>query len=107
MGLSILVHLCKYERVHCLLERLGQEEALLHVVVRRVGGVDVLHPGETSAHPAVLIDGLEGVIKSGEERGEEISEEKRKRARCKETGKQRKRNKIVMISEPQKQRIMK
>lgn len=26
-----------------LLERLGQEEALLHVVVGRVGGVDVLH----------------------------------------------------------------
>lgn len=42
-----------------LLERLGQEETLLHVVVRRVGGVNVLHPGEASAHPAVLIDGLE------------------------------------------------
>lgn len=81
--------------VHCLLERLGQEEALLHVVVRRVGGVDVLHPGETPAHPAVLIDGLEGARKSGEDRGEEISGEKRKRARWKETGKQRKRNKIV------------
>lgn len=89
MGLSILVHLCKYERVHCLLERLGQEEALLHVVVRRVGGVDVLHPGETSAHPAVLIDGLEGVIKSGEERGEEISEEKSTVQRNGETEKEK------------------
>lgn len=27
-----------------LLERLSQEEALLHVVVGGVGGVDVLHP---------------------------------------------------------------
>lgn len=27
-----------------LLERLCQEEALLHVVVGGVGGVDVLHP---------------------------------------------------------------
>lgn len=42
-----------------LLERLSQKEALLHVIVGRVGGVDVLHPGETSAHPAVLINGLE------------------------------------------------
>lgn len=42
-----------------LLERLGQEEALLHIVVGGVGGVDVLHPGEAPAHPAVLIDGLE------------------------------------------------
>lgn len=105
MGFSALIPLCKYKHattIHCLLERLGQEEALLHVVVRRVGGVDVLHPGETSAHPAVLIDGLEGARKSGEDRGEEISEETRKRARCKQ------RNKIVrMINGPQKQRVMK
>lgn len=44
-----------------LLERLSQEEALLHVVVGGVGGVDVLHPGETATHPTVLVNGLEGV----------------------------------------------
>lgn len=43
-----------------LLERLSQEEALLHVVVGGVGRVDVLHPGETAAHPTVLVNGLEG-----------------------------------------------
>lgn len=52
-----------------LLECLGQEEALLHVVVGGVGGVDVLHPRETAAHPAVLIYGLEE-RKRGEERKE-------------------------------------
>lgn len=55
-----------------LLERLGQEEALLHVVVGRVGGVDVLHPGEAPAHPAVPIDGLEEETgKDGREGGEQ------------------------------------
>lgn len=41
------------------LERLGQEEALLHVIVGWVGWVDIFDPGETAAHPAVLVDGLE------------------------------------------------
>lgn len=57
------------ERCGCLLERLGQEEALLHVVVRRVGGVDVLHAGEAPAHPAVLVDGLQGATREAEDRG--------------------------------------
>lgn len=57
------------ERCGCLLERLGQKEALLHVVVRRVGGVDVLHAGEAPAHPAVLVDGLQGVTREAEEGG--------------------------------------
>lgn len=63
MSSSVGGKLCaRTERSHaCLLERLGQEEALLHVVVRRVGGVDVLDAGEASAHPAVLVDGLQGV----------------------------------------------
>lgn len=43
-----------------LLKRLSQEEALLHVVVGRVGGVDVLHPREAAAHPTVLVNGLQG-----------------------------------------------
>lgn len=51
-----------------LLQRLGQEEALLHVVVGGVGGVDVLHPREASTHPAVLVNGLEGAEERGEER---------------------------------------
>lgn len=42
-----------------LLECLSKEETLLHIVVGRVGGIDVLHPRETSTHPAVLINGLE------------------------------------------------
>lgn len=42
-----------------LLESLGQEETLLHVVVGGIGGVDVLHTGETSTDPAVLINGLD------------------------------------------------
>lgn len=54
------------ERCGRLLERLGQEEALLHVVVRRVGGVDVLYAGEAPAHPAVLVDGLQGVTREAE-----------------------------------------
>lgn len=41
-----------------LLERLRQKEALLHVIVRRVRRVDVLHAREASTHPAVLVDGL-------------------------------------------------
>lgn len=52
-------------RIGCLLERLGQEEALLHVVVRRVGGVDVLDAGEAPAHPAVLVDSLWGAKRQG------------------------------------------
>lgn len=51
-----------------LLQRLGQEEALLHVVVGGVGGVDVLHPREAPTHPAVLVNGLEGAEERGEER---------------------------------------
>lgn len=50
------------------LKRLGQEEALLHVVVGGVGGVDVLHPREASTHPAVLVNGLEGAEERWEER---------------------------------------
>lgn len=56
--------------ITCLLERLGQEEALLHVVVRRVGGVDVLDAGEAPAHPAVLVDGLQGATRQAEDGGE-------------------------------------
>lgn len=52
-----------------LLKRLGQEEALLHVVVGGVGGVDVLHPRETPTHPAVLVNGLEGAKESGRRGG--------------------------------------
>lgn len=51
-----------------LLQRLGQEEALLHVVVGGVGGVDVLHPREAPTHPAVLVNGLEGAEERWEER---------------------------------------
>lgn len=51
-----------------LLKRLGQEEALLHVVVGGVGRVDVLHPREASTHPAVLVDGLQGAEEREEER---------------------------------------
>lgn len=51
-----------------LLKRLGQEEALLHVVVGGVGGVDVLHPREAATHPAVLVNGLEGAEERWEER---------------------------------------
>lgn len=68
------------------LERLGQEEALLHVVVGRVGGVDVLHSGETSAHPAVLIDGLGG----DEERGKEARKRERKGEHERDGGRRRK-----------------
>lgn len=65
------------ERCGCLLERLGQEEALLHVVVRRVGGVDVLHAGEAPAHPAVLVDGLQGVTREADWGGGEQKVERR------------------------------
>lgn len=41
----------------------------MHVVVGRVGGVDVLHPRETSAHPAVLINGLEETGREGRKEG--------------------------------------
>lgn len=47
-----------------LLERLGQEEALLDIVVGWVGRVDVLDTREPTADPAVLINGLEGETES-------------------------------------------
>ena len=47
-----------------LLERLGQEEALLDIVVGWVGRVDILDPGEPPADPAVLIYSLEGETES-------------------------------------------
>ncbi|KAG9349696.1 hypothetical protein JZ751_028144 [Albula glossodonta] len=37
-----------------------EEEALLHVIIGGVRGVHVFDPGEASANPAVLINGLEG-----------------------------------------------
>lgn len=92
--------------ITCLLERLGQEEALLHVVVRRVGGVDVLDAREAPAHPAVLVDGLQGVTRQAEdggERGERGGEGmiKKKRERGREINCER------VTNGPEKQRVMK
>lgn len=91
-------------RCGCLLERLGQEEALLHVVVRRVGGVDVLHAGEAPAHPAVLVDGLQGVTREAEDGGG------RERAEGGEEGGEERGREINggrVKNGPQKQRVMK
>lgn len=65
------------------LKRLGQEEALLHVVVGGVGGVDVLHPREAPTHPAVLVNGLQGAEErgGGEEGGGIKTKNKRKNRR--------------------------
>lgn len=51
-----------------LLEGLGQEEALLHVIVGRAGRVHVLHSWETSTHTAVFINGLRRTRMVGEKK---------------------------------------
>ena len=61
-----------------LLEGLGQEEALLDVVVGGVGGVYVLYAGETPTHPAVFIYGLEGGREGGKEEQKGLQRGKRR-----------------------------
>lgn len=69
-----------------LLERLSQEEALLHVVVGGVGGVDVLHPREASTHPAVLVNGLEGAKERGGGEDRVKTKKKKKKGNNRENG---------------------